>query len=64
MDREKLAFDSLMQAGQQLKRQSGPEADREGGVGHTLKTLQAQWDAANQKATDRQVLQEKKLFNG
>eukprot|EP00057_Strongylocentrotus_purpuratus_P020675 XP_011675149.1 PREDICTED: microtubule-actin cross-linking factor 1 isoform X2 [Strongylocentrotus purpuratus] len=53
MDREKLAFDSLMQAGQQLKRQSGPEADREGGVGHTLKTLQAQWDAANQKATDR-----------
>ncbi|XP_071483801.1 microtubule-actin cross-linking factor 1-like [Diadema antillarum] len=53
MDREQLSYDSLMKAGQQLRQRAGPEADREGGVGQTLRTLQSQWEAARQKSDDR-----------
>ena len=55
MDREQPTYDSLIQTGQQLRRRAGPEADREGGVGHTIRTLQTQWEAARQKASERKV---------
>ena len=55
LDREQMAYDRLMESGRQLRRKAGPEADREGGVGHTMKQLQDQWEATRRKAEDRKV---------
>ena len=55
LDREQTAYNRLMDSGRQLRRQSGPEADREGGVGHTMQQLQNQWEATRKKADDRKV---------
>ena len=50
-----MAYDRLMDSGRQLRRNAGPDADHEGGVGHTMQQLQNQWEATKQKADDRKV---------
>ena len=57
MAREQMNYDRLMDTGRRLRSKAGPEADREGGVGHTLTELQNNWDGAKQKASDRQVIE-------